>query len=287
MCWAMTRVRPGGGPWVSWTPDVSKDRQKLVDVVAAEVARQLRSVQEDKTTPPKADVRPPVGICTGDYSKFPELAGRLHGRAAAEAAVVALSGIVTANQLQQAWETARDGVATLAHDARLTPLANDLARQHPEKIQRSGAGSASAPDAGRWLWWSDGGCPVSQSIVQGRADRFSVAASQPTPTGMTQVIRDLARSVKAGQVRGGVLFVRSAARVMCYANRCASLRAVVGTCGEAVEEGINELGANVLVIEYPHVGPSAMEAMVDRMVSRDPAVPAATQRDLADLHRCG
>ena len=66
-----------------------------------------------------------------------------------------------------------------------------------------------------------------------------------------------------------------------------------GTCmythmyGTMVEEGINELGANVLVIEYPHVGPSAMEAMVDRMVSRDPAVPAATQRDLADLHRCG
>ena len=28
-----------------------------------------------------AEIRPPAGVCTGDYSKFPELAGRLHSKA--------------------------------------------------------------------------------------------------------------------------------------------------------------------------------------------------------------
>ncbi len=274
---------------------MSDEQQKLVELVAAEVVRQLRQppgASAPETPAPSADVRPPVGICTGDYSKFPELAGRLHGTSAAAeplpTPVVALSGIVTANQLQQAWEAAPDGVATLSHDARLTPLANDLARQHPQRLRRADADApAAADDATRWMWWADGPCSAAQAIVTRRAARFAAAASPSAPGSLTQVMRDLAAALKAGRVRGGVIFVRSAARAICYANRCGSIRAVVGTCGEAVEEGIRDLGANVLVIEYPHVGPSAMETMVDRMVAREPAVPASTRRDLADLHRCG
>ena len=74
---------------------------------------------------------------------------------------------------------------------------------------------------------------------------------------------------------------------MCYANRPSSLRAVVGTCGEAVEQGIAALGANVLVIEYPYVKPDAMTAMVDRFISQTPQASPQVQRDLADMQRSG
>ena len=69
-------------------------------------------------------------------------------------------------------------------------------------------------------------------------------------------------------------------------NRCQSIRAVIGTCEEAVEQGITELGANVLVLEYPHVTPRSMVVMVDRMLQSVPTVPPLVQRELADLHRC-
>ena len=52
-------------------------------------------------------------------------------------------------------------------------------------------------------------------------------------------------------------------------------------------KGIAELGANVLVIEFPHQGPKAMEAMMDRMMQQPPTPLPAVQRELEDLHRCG
>lgn len=273
-----------------------------MELVAAEVVRLLRG-QEAGAVVPRADVRPPVGICTGDYSKFPELAGRLYGTTdppvesgtastvqQVPTPVMTLSGIVTANQLQQAWDASGDGTAMLAQDARLTPLANDLARQHPQRVRRVSVDAAEASTgekSARWLWWADGYCAAAQSIIARRASRFAAVASPASPGSLPQVIRDLAAAIKAGQAHGALLIVRSAARAICYANRCESLRAVVGTCGEAVEEGIAELGANILVIEYPHVGPLAMEAMVDRILAHAPSSPTLTQRDLADLHRCG
>ena len=84
-----------------------------------------------------------------------------------------------------------------------------------------------------------------------------------------------------------MLFVPTAAKAMCYANRCPSIRAVVGTCAKAVEHGIDELGANVLVIEYPHHGPASMAALVDRMLQHQPEVPPQVQRELTELQRCG
>ena len=59
------------------------------------------------------------------------------------------------------------------------------------------------------------------------------------------------------------------------------------TCGEAVEQVINELGANVLIIEYPHHGYRSPAGMVDRFIGQPPAPPAAAERDLADLHLRG
>lgn len=252
----------------------------------------------------RAEIHPPVGQCTGDYSKFPELAGRLSGAAAqpsakpAEAQALAqaktepipLAGIVTANQLQAAMAAAADGVAVLSAEARLTPLANDMLRKDPKRVRRVTAGGAARavdPAALPWMWWIDGSCPVVQEVTTQRRERLRPASASHTPGALTQVVRDLAEAIRNRRVAGGLLFVHNAARATCMANRCASIRAVVATCGEAVEQGIQDLGANVLVIEYPHHGLRSASAMVDRMLQQPPQAPAAVERDLADLHRCG
>ena len=277
---------------------------KLVELIAEQVLAALRAggVQ-------RADVRPPIGQCTGDYSKFPELAGRLYnapsssqatGDTAARAdgrasAAAVLSGIVTANQLQAAIDAAGDGVAVLAADARLSPLAADFAREHPRKVRRVGTDSAAASSASPaanatlpWMWWIDGSCPVVAQVTGERGSQLTRAVSLGSGSAaLGQVVRDLASAIKSHRVLGGLLFVHNAARAMCLANRCQSIRAVVGTCGEAVEQGIAELGANVLVIEYPHHGPRAVAAMVDRFMQQPPRVPPAVERELAELHRCG
>ncbi len=318
-------------------------------------------------------VQPPIGQCTGDYSKFPELAGKLRGQAPASsrglnadggeeppedfdprtagggrlnagsialpnraeppedfaaqadarrsARIVPLTGIVTAKQLQEALDAAADGVAWLSLDAKLTPLANDLARQKKDRVKRveaaavgrdsisSAAAGAGAPaDEGRagrslqsastdgrvgnsshgYLWWIDGNCSgVREAVRRQPSGVLRPLAAGPNSSAMSNVIRELARAIKSKQTAGGVLFVPSAARAVVLANRCAAIRAVVATCGEAVEQGIRDVGANVLIIEYPHHGVRAMTAMLERFMQQAPVAPPPVERDLADLHRCG
>jgi len=364
------------------------DRQ-LVEAITEQVIKLLResgSLVTPRTSfaptgpvPHTAHVQPPIGQCTGDYSKFPELAGKLYGSASPASLAVAtaarsagkmqatggdgggaagdpwptaitsspmvsprtvgvsasgspasattstsrpgdsadlitglgprplspastplpLTGIVTANQLQQAMNAASDGVVWLANDAKLTPLANDLARSKKDNVKRgappqrdihadpskpthSVGGSAVAG----WLWWIDGGCPVVRDVTQSFGLALRPIAAAPTGGSLSQVVRELARAVKSKQTPGGILFVPTASRAICLANRCPSLRAIVGTSGEAIEQGIRDLGANVLIIEYPHHGHRSVAAMLTRFTQQSPNVPPSVERDLVDMQRC-
>jgi ribose 5-phosphate isomerase RpiB len=292
---------------------------KLVQEIARLVVARMSSHQSAAASagpPPQADVRPPAGICTGDYSKFPELAARPVGAKPQaspppEAAPTSpatpapasepapLTGIITAGQLQQAVAAASDGVARLAADARLSPLAADFVREHPEKVRRLGhvgGGSGASADkskssagkaADAWTWWIEGHCPAVQALVNRPGTNLRPSPQSHVSSALTRVVHELADAIKSKRTLGGILFVPSAAKVMCLANRCPSLRAVLGTCGQAVEQGVTDLGANVLVIEYPHIGPAKMEQMLERFTSQPPTATPMLERQLADLHRCG
>ena len=232
-----------------------------------------------RSTPAAAPIAPPLGTCT----------------AGAPAASAPLTGVVTASRLQEAMDAAADGVAVLAPDARLSPLANDLARQHGRRVRRANLADTAAPAiggdtaaaSGPWLYWIMRTCPVADKIIAERRHVLTPMAVGRDAAALPQVMRDLAGAIKGGTTPGGILFVPSAARAMCYANRCPSIRAVVGTCDKAVEQGIDELGANVVVIEYPHHGPASMAASVDRMVMQPPRVSPQVLRELSELQRCG
>ncbi len=281
------------------------DRQ-LVQRIADEVLAALRA-RTPGDAGKTASVRPPIGICTGDYSKFEELRGKGIGapppptppqatpddpRPAStdRADVDPLRGFVTAEQLRAAATTGGDGVAVLAVDARLTPLANDLVREGAVKIRRVGTGEARATaSAGgqTWLWWADGFCPTVQNLVGEYRNRLLPITGDRSAVGLASVVRELAKRVKEKRAAGGVLFVRSGALAMCYANRCRSLRAVLGTCDESVDEGLRELAANVLVIEYPHSSGDKARGLVERLIRSSPKPSPVLDRELRELGECG
>ena len=310
----------------------------LVQMIAREVINvlrergQLEALRSSDGAPSPAaspaEVRPPIGTCTGDDSKFPELhvredapaPGSPGANGVAETPIapadpgaaapvtpgtpdapdapqapdnrIPLTGIVTANQLQDAMNASPDGVVLLAPDARLSPLGNDLARQFPERVRRAspvGGNPARAGEAADlpWLWWLDGHSDVVNRLTAARGRVIRPMTTVGRAGALTQVVRELAEQLKRKRIAGGVLFVPSAAVAMAYANRCASIRAVVGTGEQTLDEGVGQLGANVLIIEYPHHGERPMAAMVDRMLEQTPKASPQIQRDLADLHRCG
>jgi ribose 5-phosphate isomerase RpiB len=192
-----------------------------------------------------------------------------------------LTGVITASRL-----AGLEGTIYLAAGAKLSPLAVDLVKQRGLQIQTISAAPKPATTTS-WIYWMQGHCPsAARAIEQLRGKAVAdvrTAASQQLPA----VIRAVAKEFAGGQTRLAVLFVPSAARAVCLANRCANLRAIVGTCRQAVQEGIELLGANVLVLEYPHHGFKSMDELVRLFLTSSGRAPKDVESQLTELAACG
>ena len=247
-------------------------------------------------------IRPPAGTCTGDYSKFKEAPGVQTSVAAQErprrgTAQRPLSGVITAASLMK-----REGVVHITPSAKLTPLAMDYAKENRLAIERMGvhAGQTScgvakalvtaeravAGQAAVWTWWCDGHEPNVARVTDQLRARIKPLTHQRSAGALVEAIKRLAQRVRRGEAAGGVLFVASAAQAACLANRCRSLRAVVGTCADAVQQGIEQLAANVLIIEHPYQGWRTMRAMVETFIGSPRPANAEIQRKLQELAEC-
>src|SRR5688500_5410735 len=180
--------------------------------------------------------------------------------------------IVTARQLQELHTT--NGHVRLPLGARLTPMASDWLRARavaivyddrpgPEGpgLAETGASLAkpgplgpgpSSPLAnpGAILWWCDGPCGQAKAAIAAQSrETFMQPFDAKT---IVEAVKHLASEIKQDRAAAGVLVVRSAAAATVFANRCPSLRAILGTCRDAVQQGIEQLAANVLIIEHPY-----------------------------------
>jgi ribose 5-phosphate isomerase RpiB len=181
--------------------------------------------------------------------------------------------IFTARQLDDLHKS--NGHVTLPVGARLTPMAADWLRaksivvKYGEDRAPEGAGlamarsseggafasSSSTPaPAGVVLWWCDGPCGPAKAALsaQGRETNLQPMTVTAEPKYLVAAIKHLAKEVKNDRAVSGVLLVQSGAAAVVYANRCPSLRAILGTCRETVQQGIDLVGANVLVVETPY-----------------------------------
>ena len=221
--------------------------------------------------------------------------------------------IVTARQLEDLHrQHGSNGHVTLPYRARLTPLAadwvkskrvvlgySDIPQGQPAAAAASqpavngasvvSAPGGNAPAAGALLWWCDGPCgPAKAAVVAQERESTLRALDKPADAKqLVPVIRALAAEVKSGQSAGGVLLVQNGAAAMVLANRCPSLRAILGTCLDAVEQGISLVGANVLVIEYPHKTLQQVKNMLGRFVRGPRTLSEEIRRQIEELASCG
>ncbi len=271
------------------------DEQLVRRIAQRIIAQMIGAADADATAGARpVEVRPAAGVCTGDYSKFadrPDLAGGAARSSPSPDALTAdrtFTGFVTARRLEDA------GVRhiRLGPGARLTPLAADYVRaagltiEHAAAPASASAGPARANTATTWQWWIDGHCDAVRQLTTAYRQSLAPLTPQGKPSALADVIGRMARSVRDGRAVGGVLFVHSAAQAACFANRCQSLRAVVGTCGQAVQQGIDQLAANVLILEYPHHGHKSMQALVDAFIQTPRPALADVDRRLRELATC-
>ena len=214
--------------------------------------------------------------------------------------------IVTARQLEELHKS--NGHVRLPVGARLTPMASDWVKRRGVAIvydgQAAPAAAADAPQgaaaihpsvipnlptaAGAWLWWCDGPCGAAKAAVAQQARETNL---QPLPVTaeakyLVAAIKHLAGEVKAERAVGGVLLVQSGAAAVVYANRCPSLRAILGTCRDAVQQGIELVGANVLVMETPHLTLQQARNVLSLFVRMRREPSADVKRMLQELTSC-
>src|SRR6267142_6185704 len=210
--------------------------------------------------------------------------------------------IYTARQLEDLWKAnGSNGQVVLPYRARLSPMASDWIKSKKIAIGYSDDGTppkseippnekaapASAP--GSFLWWCDGPCGTAKAALSAQARESSLAEMDflSEPGKLVAVIRKLAGEVKIDRAPGGLLMVNSAASALVYANRCPSLRAIVGTCLETVEQGIRDVAANVLIIEYPHKTLQQIRNLLSRFVRARRELSEEASRSLKELSTCG
>jgi ribose 5-phosphate isomerase RpiB len=217
--------------------------------------------------------------------------------------------IVTERQLEDLHkQNGANGHVTLPYRARLTPLASDWVRKRKivlgysdgdastgavREKEFSGRAqhdrSAAGTPTGAVLWWCDGPCgPAKAALVAYEKESSLRALDVPQDANrIATVAKTLALEVKSGRASAGVLMVKTGAAAVVFANRCPSLRAVLGTCLDAVEQGVQQVAANVLVIEYPHQTLQQMKNMLGRFTRARRELGVDVRRQLQELASCG
>ncbi|MDB5320760.1 MAG: hypothetical protein JWN40_2391 [Phycisphaerales bacterium] len=214
--------------------------------------------------------------------------------------------IFTARQLEDLHKS--NGHVVLPYGARLTPLAVDWARAKkiavgygPDELVKQsnapaaprGIGQASEPNphaaTAAYLWWCDGPCGAAKAAVGALTKESNLPAIDlpADPKQLMPVIKKLAAAIKDLKAAGGLLLVQSAPSATILANRCPSLRAIVGTTLESLEAGIAQLAANVLIIEYPNKSFSQIKNLLSRFVRAKRDLTEDAKRQLQELASCG
>src|SRR4051812_11880162 len=205
--------------------------------------------------------------------------------------------IFTARQLEELHRS--NGHVTLPYRARLTPLAQDWLRLKKIAIgyadvevkpvspaQRSEP--SLAPSRG-FVWWCDGPCGPAKAALMAQAKESSLndLGIANDANHLVESIKRIANDVKTDAISGAILLVKTGAQATVYANRCPSLRAILGTSIDAVEQGIQQVAANVLVIEHPSKTLSQVKNLVGRFVRGKQQLSAELKARLSELSSCG
>jgi hypothetical protein len=224
--------------------------------------------------------------------------------------------IITARQLEDLHKShGGNGRVTLPYRARLTPLAADFVRarklvlgysdvpaapansgpakgklgDQPPGVSHFGVAEPAGGVSTSYLWWCDGPCgPAKAAIVQ-EEQQSNLRPLEKLQDGkqIVAAIKALATEVKSGRAAGGVLLVQNAALAVVYANRCPSLRAILGTCLEAVEQGVQQIAANVLIVEYPYKTLQQVRNMLARFLRAQRTLSEDVKRQIQELTSCG
>ena len=216
--------------------------------------------------------------------------------------------IFTARQLEDLHKS--NGHLRLPVGARLTPMASDWLRKRQiavaygidenasssaapaagTSVRRSSTSISGAPATpGTILWWCDGPCGPAKAALAAQTRETNLVPMPVTaePKYLIGAIKHLAGEIRNDRAAAGVLLVQSGAAAVVFANHCPSLRAILATRRESVQQGVDRVSANVLVIEHPYQTLQQVRNMLSLFVRARRDMSEDVKRQLQELAACG
>ncbi len=171
-----------------------------------------------------------------------------------------LEGIITARKLE--------GYTSIKipKNSIITPAAKDVIKE--KKILVNFVDSLINPNRAKgctksnWLYWSS--CSLLKCLEIQSSPDISIATSSINNSEdlVVSAIKNLNQAISSGKVKGGILTVKTSAKAAYLASRYDNMRVVVGSFPKTIEEGVQQLSANVLILEYAYLGKIAMAEMI-------------------------
>ena len=178
----------------------------------------------------------------------------------------------TARQLEQLLK--ESGSIVLPYRARLTPAAKDFVREKKITVGYADVSAPAGPESLKaavppYLWWCDGPCGIAKAAISNVASDTPLAPMVilSDSTRVKSAVDHLTREVAEKRSSGGILVAPHAGVATVLANRSKPLRAIVGTSLAAVEAGINDVAANVLIVETDRLAIGEMRQLIRRFVT--------------------
>ncbi|QQE11934.1 hypothetical protein JD969_00210 [Planctomycetota bacterium] len=292
---------------------MNKIDPQLVKLIADQVMAAL-NLQGGNTSPTsqQVTVHPPIGTCTGDYSKFqddaqPQVVNNLvqnpaHTKPQQSSPVVKLpedpaakplDGFVTADDLIMKLRKYPNHPLVLTARAKLTPLAVDYVKEKQLVLQRQGTTAGASEDvspvktndAKPYAWWTEGFCPVVQKLSNELRSNISFVSASKGIAELNEVVKDMDQMFERTDISGAIIFATDAAKAVLYANKCKNIRAAFSRCPESLEKAKRELGINLLIVEYPYTPADRIESLTETMMASTSGPQPIVEKQIQELLR--
>ncbi len=207
---------------------------------------------------------------------------------------------VTARQIEQMLKGS--GTIVLPAGARLTPGAQDLVRSKKLDISYDAAGgkaqvqltetrsllapSPTAPGASFAYWCgAKSGTAKAAIAMSAREINLHELPVLGDATNSIAAVRHTIESLKSKSAVGAILVVDHASIVTTLLNRSPHVRAIVGTSIAAIDLGLQELGANVLVIEPGNLPLMMIRNLINKFVRSPRGMNQELAKALGELSK--
>lgn len=207
---------------------------------------------------------------------------------------------VTARQLQQMLRDS--GTIVLPAGARLTPGAQDLVRAQKLELSydavagkpqvqltptASPAATSPTPAGASFVYWCGAKSGTAKAAISMTAREVNLRelAVGGDASSSIAAVRGTIEAIKGKSAVGAILVVDHASVVTALANRSPHLRAIVGTSLGAIDLGLTQLGANVLILEPGNLPLMMIRNLILKFIRSPRGMSEELAKALGDLSK--